>query len=49
MSLGIVYFAYFSFLGSSAIGYFINYRQTLLDADQKEVFSIYLFSELQYY
>lgn len=35
MSFGIVYFAYFSFLGSSVIGYFINYRQTLLDADQK--------------
>lgn len=35
MSFGIVYFAFFSFLGSSVIGYFINYRQTLLDADQK--------------
>lgn len=35
MSLGIVYFAFFSFLGSSAIGYFINYRRILLDADQK--------------
>ena len=31
----IIYFAFFSFLGSSAIGYFINYRQILLDADQK--------------
>lgn len=42
MSLGIVYFAYFSFLGSSAISYFINYRQTLLDADQKKyLVSIY--------
>ena len=42
ISLGIVYFAYFSFLGSSAIGYFINYRQTLLDADQKKyLVSIY--------
>lgn len=42
MSLGIVYFAYFCFLGSSAIGYFINYRQTLLDADQKKyLVSIY--------
>lgn len=40
MSLGIVYFAFFSFLGSSAIGYFINYRRILLDADQK----IYLVS-----
>lgn len=35
LSLGIIYFAFFSFLGSNAIGYFINYRQTLLSADQK--------------
>lgn len=35
MSLGIVYFAFYSFLGSNIIGYFINYRQTLLSADQK--------------
>jgi O-antigen/teichoic acid export membrane protein len=35
MPLSIVYFAFYSFLCSSAIGYFINYRQTLLDADQK--------------
>ena len=35
LSWGIVYFAFFSFLGSSAIGYLINYRQTLLSADQK--------------
>ena len=40
MPLSIVYFAFFSFLGSSAIGYFINYRRILLDADQK----IYLVS-----
>ena len=33
--LSIIYFAYFSFLVSSLIGYFINYRQTLLGADQK--------------
>lgn len=33
--LGIIYFAYFSFLISALIGYFINYRQTLLGADQK--------------
>lgn len=32
---GVIYFAYFSFLTSSLIGYFINYRQTLLGADQK--------------
>lgn len=35
LGLGIVYFAFFSFLGSSLIGYFINYRQILLSADQK--------------
>lgn len=28
-------FAYFSFLASSLIGYFANYKQTLLGADQK--------------
>ena len=35
IDLGVIYFAYFSFLGSSLIGYFINYRQILLTADQK--------------
>lgn len=34
-SYGIIYFAYFSFLASSLIGYFVNYRQTLLGADQR--------------
>lgn len=33
--LPLIYFAYFSFLASSLIGYFINYRQNLLGADQK--------------
>ncbi len=33
--MGIIYFAYFSFLVSSLIGYFANYKQTLLGADQK--------------
>lgn len=33
--MGIIYFAYFSFLVSSLIGYFINYRQNLLGADQR--------------
>ncbi len=32
---GVIYFAFYSFLGSSLIGYFINYRQALLSADQK--------------
>lgn len=35
MPLSIVYFAFFAFLGSNIIGYFINYRQILLEADQK--------------
>lgn len=42
LSMGIVYFAFYSFLGSSLIGYFINYRQILLSADQKNyLVSIY--------
>lgn len=32
---GLIFFAYFSFLASSLIGYFANYKQTLLGADQK--------------
>ena len=35
LGLGIVYFSFFSILGSALIGYFINYRQILLSADQK--------------
>lgn len=35
IELGIIYFAYYSFLASSLIGYFVNYRQTLLGADQR--------------
>lgn len=35
LGLGIIYFAFYSFLGSSLIGYFINYRQIILTADQK--------------
>lgn len=35
LSINIIYFAFYSFLGSSLIGYFINYRQILLGADQK--------------
>lgn len=43
VGLGIVYFSFFSFLGSSLIGYFINYRQILLSADQKKyVVTLYL-------
>lgn len=35
ISLGVVYAVYYGFLVSSLIGYFINYKQTLLGADQK--------------
>lgn len=35
LGLGIVYFSFFSILGSSLVGYFMNYRQILLSADQK--------------
>lgn len=34
-NLLIIYLIYYAFLASSLIGYFINYRQTLLSADQK--------------
>ena len=43
LGLGIIYFAFYSFLGSSLIGYFINYRQIILSADQKNyLVAIYL-------
>lgn len=43
LPLSIIYFAFYSFLGSSLIGYFINYRQMLLSADQKNyIVAIYL-------
>lgn len=32
---GIIYFAFYAFLTSSLIGYFVNYRSLLLNADQK--------------
>lgn len=35
VSLELVYFAFFTFLGSQLIAYFINYKQILLDSDQK--------------
>lgn len=34
-SLYVIYFAYYSFLASSLIGYFANYKQSLLGADQR--------------
>ena len=42
LGMGIIYFSFYSLLGSSLIGYFINYRQILLSADQKNyLVSIY--------
>lgn len=35
MPLGIIYFAYYAFLSSSLFSYFINYKQILLGADQR--------------
>lgn len=35
ISIGIVYFVFYAFLGTYLFGYFINYRQILLDSDQK--------------
>lgn len=35
MPLSIIYFTFFSFLFSNLISYFINYRQIILDSDQK--------------
>ena len=35
MPLGIVFFAYYSYLTSSLLSYFINYKQILLGADQR--------------
>lgn len=35
IGFGIIYFTFYTFLASALIGYFINYRQVLLSADQK--------------
>lgn len=34
-SMGVVYFAYYAFLISSLLSYYLNYGQVLLDADQR--------------
>jgi len=42
LSFGIIYFAFFSFVGSTLIGYWLNYREILLNSDQKHyIVSIY--------
>ena len=33
--LGVIYFGFYSYLAASMIGYFVNYRATLLSADQR--------------
>ena len=35
MPWSIIYFTFYAYLGAHLIGYFINYRQILLDSDQK--------------
>lgn len=34
-SWGVIYFGFYAYLTSSMLGYFVNYRQTLLSADQR--------------
>ena len=34
-SWGVIYFGFYSYLASSMLGYFVNYKQTLLSADQR--------------
>lgn len=42
-SLPLIYFAFFTFVLSSLLGYFLNYHQTLFQADQQEyIISQYL-------
>lgn len=43
LGLGIIFFSFYSLLGSALIGYFINYKQVILTADQKNyIVAIYL-------
>ncbi len=43
LGMGIVYFSFYSILCSSLIGYFINFRQILLSADQKNYLVAFYF------
>ena len=47
--LGVIYFAYFAFLTSALISYFVNYRQTLLARRPAQLCSHRLFSNGQYH
>lgn len=43
ISMAVIYFSFYSLIGSALIGYFINYRQQLLYSDQKGyVVAIYM-------
>ena len=35
LAISIVYFTFYAYLGANLVAYFINYRQILLDSDQK--------------
>lgn len=35
ISLGVVYFGFYAYLGSTVLAYFVNYRMVLLSADQR--------------
>lgn len=35
ISMGVIYFGFYAYLGSSLLGYLVNYRVALLSADQK--------------
>lgn len=35
ISLGVIYFGFYSYLATASIGYFVNYRMILLAADQR--------------
>ena len=44
--LGVIYFAFFGFLASSLLGYFVNYKQTLLSADQRNYVIVAYFQSI---
>lgn len=35
LSWGVIYFGFYAYLATSMLGYFVNYKQTLLSADQR--------------